>query len=117
MTRVKRGKIKNKKRKKLLKQTKGFKWGRKSKKRQAKEALIHKLSHQFRGRKEKKRNFRRKWQTEINTKLKETGINYSQFINLLNKENIALNRKVLAELAQNHPKIFTQILELAKNNK
>lgn len=115
MSRVKRGKTKNKKRKKLLKETKGFKWGRKSKKRAAKEAVLHKLSSQFRGRKEKKRVARRKWQVEINTKIREKEMNYSRFMNLLKKKDIKLNRKILAELADNYPNIFEQIAEEITN--
>ncbi len=111
MSRVKRGKTKNKKRKKLLKETKGFKWGRKSKKRLAKEAVLHKLSNQFKGRKEKKRVARRKWQVDINTGIREKEINYSHFISLLKKKNIKLNRKILAELANNYPSIFKQVAE------
>lgn len=111
MVRVKRGTTKQKKREKLLKYTKGFRWGRKSKKRAAKEAILHKFTHQFRGRKEKKRNFRTSWQTKINIFLRERGLKYSSFIHLLKEKNIKLNRKMLADLAENHPEAMKKILE------
>ena len=66
MPRVKRGTIANKRRHNVLKRTKGFTWGRKSKERAAKEALLHAGAHAFRGRKEKKRNFRMLWSVKIN---------------------------------------------------
>jgi len=115
MTRVKRGKIKHKKREKLLTQTKGFRWGRKSKKRQAKEALIHKLEHAFRGRKEKKRVQRRLWIVKINAGARLYNMKYSTLISFLAKKQVKINRKMLADLAQNEPKIFEKIVELAKS--
>ncbi|HDH31462.1 MAG TPA: 50S ribosomal protein L20 [Candidatus Wolfebacteria bacterium] len=111
MTRVKRGKIAHKKREKILKYTKGYKWGRKSKERAAKEALLHAWTHAFRGRKEKKRNYRRLWQTQLNAAVREKGLSYSKFIAGLKKQNIALDRKVLADLAKNEPKIFEKIVD------
>lgn len=114
MVRVKRGKIKHKKREKLLKLTRGFKWGRKSKKRQAKEAILHKLSHAFRGRKEKKRVYRRLWITKIGAAARSFGLNYSNFINSLKTKNIELDRKILADLAENHPQVFEKIIDFVK---
>ena len=111
MTRVKRGKTSNKKREKLLKYTKGFKWGRKSKERAAKEALLHAWSHAWRGRIEKKREYRRLWQTQINAGARVNGLNYSKLISGLKKQNIILDRKILADLAQNEPEIFSKIVE------
>jgi len=115
MPRVKRGKLAHKKREKLLKYTKGFKWGRKSKERAAKEALLHAWSRAFRGRKEKKRNFRSLWQTKINIAVREEGLNYNKFIAGLKKNNILLDRKILADLAQNHPEVFKKIVEKVKS--
>jgi len=114
MTRVKRGKTSNRKREKLLKYTKGFKWGRKSKERAAKEALLHAWSHAFRGRKEKKRDYRRLWQTQINAGARINGLNYSKLISGLKKQNIILDRKILADLAINEPKVFEKIVEKVK---
>jgi len=114
MTRVKRGKTSNKKREKLLKYTKGFKWGRKSKERAAKEALLHAWTHAFRGRKEKKREYRRLWQVQINAGARTNGLTYSRMISDLKKQNIILDRKILADLAQNEPEVFKKIIEKVK---
>lgn len=113
MVRVKRGIISHKKREKLLKYAKGFKWGRKSKERLAREALLHAWSYAFRGRKERKRDFRKLWQTKINAAARTNGINYGKFTASLKKKNIELDRKVLAEIAEKYPKIFTKIAEAA----
>ena len=114
MPRVKRGTIAHKKREKLLRYTKGFKWSRKSKERAAKEALLHAWSRAFRGRKEKKRNFRTLWNVKINAASREEGLSYSRFINNLAKKNIKLNRKMLAELAENEPAAFKKFVEAVK---
>lgn len=114
MTRVKRGKTANKKRRKILKHTKGFKWGRKSKEKAAKEALLHAWSKSFRGRKEKKRNYRRLWQVQINAAARSHGLTYSRLITGLKKQKINLDRKILADLAKNEPKVFEEIIEKVK---
>ena len=114
MPRVKRGKTKNKRRKNLLKHAKGFMWTRKSKYRQAKEALLHAWSFQFADRKKKKSNFRRLWQIKINAGARASGLSYSQLINRLKKAKIELDRKILADLAHHEPEVFKKILETAK---
>jgi len=114
MTRVKRGVQKRKRKKKIIKQAKGFKWGRKTKYRAAKEALQHAWVYAYRDRRAKKRDFRRLWQIKINAICRANGISYSRFINALKKNDIIIDRKILAELAQNHPEIFKKILEEAK---
>lgn len=111
MTRVKRGVIANKRRKSLLKATKGFKWGRKSKERAAHDALIHAWSHAYKGRKLKKRQNRRLWQQRVGAGAKENNLSYSKLIDLLHKKNIELNRKVLSEIADKHPHVFKKIIE------
>ncbi len=111
MTRVKRGTLANKKRRKILKLTKGFKWGRKSKERAAKEALLHALTASFRGRKQKKRDYRSLWNTRINAGARKEGLTYSSFINALKKKNIRLDRKILAGLAKDEPETFKKIVE------
>ena len=111
MTRVKRGKIATKKKREILKHTKGFRWGRKSKERAAKEALLHAWSHAFRGRKEKKRDYRALWQVQINAGARLAGLTYSKLISGLKKQNIIIDRKILADLAKNEPKIFEKIVE------
>jgi large subunit ribosomal protein L20 len=114
MTRVKRGTIAHKKREKILKKTKGYRWGRKSKERAAKEALLHAQSRMFKGRKEKKRNYRSLWQTQINAAARTHGLTYNKFIAALKKNQIALDRKILAEIANKYPDVFSQIVELVK---
>jgi len=111
MTRVKRGSTANKKRGRTLKLTKGFKWGRKSKERAAKEALLHALSRSFRGRKEKKRVNRALWNTKINAAAREEGMKYSAFMEALKKANISLNRKMLADIAEHHPEAFKAVVK------
>ncbi len=114
MARVKRGKIKTKKRKKLLRLVKGYKWGRKSKERAAKEAILHAFKHAYEGRKQKKRDFRRLWNIRINALVRQYGLKYSQFIHLLKNKNIELNRKVISELGINYPSIFEKLVEFVK---
>ena len=114
MTRVKRGIQKRKRKKKIIKQTKGYKWGRKSKYKAAKEALMHAWTYAYRDRRRKKRDFRRVWQIRINAACREQGISYSKFINALKKNKIELDRKILADLAKNHPEIFKKIVEKVK---
>jgi len=114
MPRVKRGTSSLKKRKRVLKQTKGFKWGRKSKERAAKEALLHALTNAFRGRKEKKRDFRALWQIKVGAAAKEAGMSYSTFTKKLKDSKVDLNRKMLAEIAEKEPKAFEKIVEEVK---
>lgn len=110
MTRVKRGVTAHRKREKVLKQTKGFRWRRKTNERAAKEALLHAWSHAFRGRKQRKRDFRSLWQVKVNAAVRAQGSTYSKFIGDLKKQNITINRKMLADLAVNDPKVFSKIL-------
>lgn len=114
MPRVKRGTIAVKKRKRLLRYTKGFKWSRKSKERAAKEALLHAWSRAFKGRKEKKRVARALWNVRINAAVRNEGLSYSKFMNALKNKKVALNRKMLAELAQNEPEVFKKIVEFVR---
>lgn len=114
MVRVKRGKAAHRRKKNILKQAKGFRWGRKSKYKAAKEALMHAWSYAYRDRKVKKRNFRRLWQTQISAACKENDTSYSKFIGGLKKNEIEINRKMLSELAKNNPDIFKAITEKVK---
>jgi len=114
MVRVKRGKAARKRKKKILKQVKGFRWGRKNRIKLAKEALLHAWSYAFRDRKVKKRERRRLWQIKINAGVRALGLTYSKFINLLKQKNIELDRKILADLAENHPRIFEKIVKEVK---
>ncbi len=97
-----------------MKYTKGFRWGRKSKERAAKEALLHAWPASFRGRKQNKRDYRRLWETQINAAARSHGLSYSKFIGGLKKQKIILDRKILADLAINEPKAFSKIVEKIK---
>ena len=114
MARVKRGKTVRKKRRRLFKKVKGFRWGRKSRVKLAKDALRHAQARAYTGRKQKKRNFRALWQTQINAACRQHGISYSKFIYGLKKNKIELDRKILAELAQKHPQAFEKIVKKVK---
>ncbi|MBM3257896.1 MAG: 50S ribosomal protein L20 [Candidatus Nealsonbacteria bacterium] len=114
MSRVKRGTTAHKRRKNVLKQTKGFRWGRKSKYRLAKDALYHALEYAYRDRKTKKREFRKLWQTSINSACRKQGLSYSKLIASLKKNKIEIDRKILSQLCQNHPQIFEKIIEEVK---
>jgi large subunit ribosomal protein L20 len=114
MVRVKRGKTAQKRRKRLLKEAKSFRWGRKSKYRAAKEALLHAGKYAYRDRRNKKRDFRRLWQIQINAACRQNGLSYNKFIHGLKKNKIELDRKVLSQLAKEQPKIFEKIIEKVK---
>lgn len=111
MSRVKRGTISLKRRRKVLKQAKGYRFGRSRKERQAKEAIVHAGNHAFAHRKTKKRDFRRLWSVKINAAVRKHGLSYSKFIGLLNKKGIEVNRKMLAEMAEHKPESFDRIVE------
>ena len=114
MVRIKGGKFSLKRRKHILKYTKGFRWGRKSKLRSAKVALMHAWHYAYRDRRTKKRDFRRLWQIQINAVCRQAGLSYSKFINGLKQKKIGLDRKILSILAQDHPEIFEKIMEQIK---
>ena len=114
MVRVKRGVTAHKRRKKVLKHTKGFRWGRKSKYKAAKEALLHAWTYAYRDRRTKKREFRRLWQVLIGAACKNLGISYSKFIAGLKKNKIEIDRKILSVLVKDYPQIFEKIVEKAK---
>jgi len=114
MPRVKRGTTHTKKRKKLLKQTKGYKWGRKKLVKQAKEAVVKAGAHSYQDRRKKKRVNRSMWQIKINAFVREYDLNYSNFIDRLNKHKIELDRKILADLAVNNKKVLSEIIKEIK---
>lgn len=101
-------------RKKVLKQAKGFFGRRKNVWTVAKNAVEKAMQYAYRGRKEKKRSFRGLRITRINAGTREHGMSYSQFIGALKKNNIELNRKVLADLAMNHPEAFKAVVDQVK---
>jgi large subunit ribosomal protein L20 len=115
MPRIKRSVQARKHRKNIMQHAKGFKYGRKSKFKLAKEALRHAWTYAFRDRKVKKRSFRNLWNLQINALARENGITYSKFINGLKTKKIELDRKVLSELAKQQPEIFVKIVEEVKS--
>jgi large subunit ribosomal protein L20 len=98
-------------RKKVFKLTKGYFGARKNVWTVAKNALEKGLVYAYRDRKTKKRNFRALWIQRINAGVREHDMSYSEFMGKLNKKGIALNRKVLADLAMNHPKAFAEVVK------
>ena len=103
-----------KRRKKILKQSKGYFGARSNVFTVAKNAVEKGLQYAYRDRRNKKREFRRLWIARINAGVREHGMNYSTFINALNQNNIELNRKTLADLAMNHPEAFKAIVDQVK---
>ena len=111
MTRVKKGVNALKSRKNILRKVKGYRHGRSTKERQANEAIVHAGTYSFDHRKDKKGDFHRLWNVRLSALSRQNGISYSQFIHLLKKNNIALDRKILAYLADKHPETLKKILE------
>lgn len=101
-------------RKKVLKQAKGFYGKRKNVYTVAKNIVEKGMTYSYIGRKIKKRDYRRLWIARINAAVREEGLTYSQFINLLTQKGIGLDRKVLADLAMNHPETFKGIIAQVK---
>jgi large subunit ribosomal protein L20 len=114
MTRVKKAVNALKYRKNLLKMAKGYRFGRSKKERQAQEAVFHAGSYAFAHRRDKKGDFRRLWNVKINASLRELDTTYSKFIGTLKKKGIVIDRKILADLAENNPETFTRIVEQTK---
>lgn len=111
MTRVKRGVIKHKRKKNILFQVKGFRFGRSTKVAQAKEALAHAGNYSFAHRKDKKGIARRLWTTRLNAAVRPYELSYSTFIDALKKKNIEIDRKILSDLAQNNSETFDRIIK------
>lgn len=114
MPRVKRGVTTHARHKKLLSLTKGYKHGRSSLFRQAKQAVLKAGQHSYRDRKNKKRNFRAHWIVVLNAAARQNGMPYKTFMFGLNKAGITLNRRVLADLARNHPEEFAKVADKVK---
>src|SRR5258708_20361 len=114
MSRIKRGVMHAKRVRNILKKTKGYRWGRKSKITLAKTAVRKAGVYAYRDRRNKKREFRKLWTIQLNAAVREHGLSYSQFIHLLKEAHVGLDRKVLAELAENHPVVFSKVVELVK---
>lgn len=116
MARVKGGMNAKRKHKKVLKLAKGFRGSRSKQYRVAKQSVMRALTESYRGRKERKRQFRELWITRINAACRLNDISYSKFMYGLKKANIILNRKVLADLAVADEKAFSKLAETAKQN-
>lgn len=114
MPRVKRGTQHVKRRNSLLAKVKGFNWGRKSKIRLARPAMLKAGVYAFRDRRAKKRTFRNLWTLKINAAVRNYGLSYSRFINALKLANVTIDRKVLAEIAEKKPAMFEKIITTVK---
>ena len=114
MARVKTGVVRRRRHKKVLKLARGFFSARHKHFRKAKEQLERSLVYAFRDRRQKKRDFRRLWIVRINAACRLNDISYSRFINGLKKANIELDRKILANLAMNDAKTFTELAKKAE---
>ena len=111
MSRVKRGVIKNKRRRNVLKAAKGYRFGRSTKEAAAKDALRHAGKYAFRDRKAKKRTNRGLWQTKISASSKAEGMSYAKMIGAVKKKGYELDRKSLAYLAQHKPETFSRVVK------
>ncbi len=117
MTRVKRGNVARKRRKKILKLAKGFRGSHSKLFRTANQQVMKALRNAYRDRRKRKRDFRRLWITRINAAARQEGISYSQLTGQLKKANIEINRKMLAQLAVLDPAAFTEVVKLAGTSK
>ena len=114
MSRVKRGNRRLKRRKKILRQAKGY-WGTKSKLHQAaKKQVMRSLAYAYRDRRQRKRNFRRLWIIRINAAARQFDLSYSQFIHGLKAAGVELDRKVLADIAARDLESFGQLAKMAQ---
>lgn len=110
MPRVKRGLTAHRRHKKVLKLVKGHRGGRSKLIKQAKESLLHAGQYAFAGRRQRRRDMRKLWITQINNALSGEGVSYSKFISSLKSRNINLDRKILAEMAVNEPADFKKLV-------
>ena len=115
MTRVKGGVVARKRRKKVLKEAKGYFGSKHRLFKTAQEQLMHSGEYAYRDRKQNKRNFRKLWITRINAACRQNDISYSRFINGLTKANIEINRKMLSEMSITDPESFTNLVNIAKD--
>jgi large subunit ribosomal protein L20 len=114
MAKAKHSVATRKRKRKLLKKTKGY-WGDRSKQyQQASRALMHALVYAYRDRRVKKRDFRKLWIARINAACRVSGITYSKFMNGLKKAKVTLDRKILADLAVKDSQAFKKLIEIAK---
>ena len=114
MARVKGGNVSKNRRRKVLKEAKGYFGSKHRLYKTAQEQLFHSGAYAYRDRKQNKRNFRKLWITRINAACRENDISYSKFINGLTKAGISINRKMLSEMAIDDAKSFAALVETAK---
>jgi large subunit ribosomal protein L20 len=112
--RTTKGSARNRAKKRLFKKVKGFVGGRRKLLRTAKETLIRSGAYAYRDRRNRRRDFRSLWIIRVNAAVRMHGLRYSQFIAGLKKANIALDRKILAEIAVSDPEGFAQVVETVK---
>jgi large subunit ribosomal protein L20 len=117
MTRVKRGNVARKRRKKILKLAKGFRGSHSKLFRTANQQVMKALRSAYRDRRKRKRDFRRLWITRINAAARQNGISYSQLAGQMKKADIQINRKMLAHLAILDPAAFSKVVETASQAK
>ena len=115
MARVKGGNVAKNRRRKVLKQAKGYFGSKHRLFKTAQEQTFHSGAYAYRDRKQNKRNFRKLWITRINAACRENEISYSRFISGLSKAGIEINRKMLSEVAIDNPKYFAELVKVAKN--
>lgn len=115
MARVKGSNIHAARRKKVLKQAKGYFGSKHKLYKTAKEQVMHSLKYSYRDRRQTKRNMRKLWITRINAACRMNEISYSKFIDGLNKAGVTINRKMLSEIAINEPEAFTALVNTAKD--
>ena len=111
MTRVKNGLQRHRRHKKFIALAKGFTLGRKNVYKQVRLALVKQWQHAYKGRKEKKREFRKLWIERLSAVVREKGNSYSRFIGAMSAKNIQLDRKVLSNIAVAFPVVFDKIYE------
>jgi len=114
MPRVKRGATAHQRKKKILKRAKGYYSGRSRLLKTAREAVEKAAKYAYRGRKERKRQFRSLWITRINAATREHGVSYSRFVAGLSKAHVEIDRKELAEIAVRDPQAFARLVEVSK---
>ena len=114
MSRIKRGVAANKRRKNLLKRAKGFDNRRSNTFASARQALLKADTYAYRDRRNKKRDFRALWLIRTNAALRENGTTWSKFAGIMKKQNVTINRKMLAELAVKHPQVFDKLVASVK---
>jgi large subunit ribosomal protein L20 len=114
MTRVKRGLISAKRRRRVLKAAKGYRGQRSKKERSANDALKHAGAYAFAHRRDKKADMRTVWTVKINAKTRDLGLTYSTLINKMKKSNVIIDRKIMAQLAEHNPEVFDNVVAAVK---